>query len=46
MYPPDANGPMSTCGTRWSVTLTDAATFVMLGPAEMVPVVAFREHTR
>ena len=45
MYPPDANGPMSTCGIR-SVTFTDAATFVMLGPAEMVPVVAFREHTR
>lgn len=32
--PPNADRPMSTCGMRWPVTLTDAPASVMLGPAE------------
>jgi hypothetical protein len=42
--PPKADRPMSTCGMRWPVTLTDAPASVMLGPAETVTAEYHREQ--
>jgi hypothetical protein len=45
--PPNVDGPMLTCGVWRPVMLTDAEpASVMLGPAETVTTVAFRERMR